>query len=326
MRELAFAGLTEGGALLLTTGDGQQYSLAVDERLVAAVRGDRPRLGQLSIALEGATPRDIQTRVRHGQSPAEISEQTGIPLERIERFAGPPLAEREHIAQRAGATEVRRSDGDEPLRVLVHARLLAESVDEDAVSWDAWRRDDGRWTVLARWPGGGAAFAAGEASWVYDATDRTVDPEDDVARLLQEGLEPEPAPARIHLVVPDEGPDDLDGPASPWGEPSAEEVDRQRSSWGDQSDPDTALTAVVDRYSGDVVDLVTGPPVEPDTPLDDLLHTDPGVAPAHARPSRRRRKSAETEPKPPTARSGKGRATVPSWDEILFGSRKPPTD
>lgn len=325
MRELAFAGLTEGGDLLLTTGDGQQYSLPVDERLVAAVRGDRPRLGQLSIALEGATPRDIQTRVRHGQSPEEIAEQTGIPVERIERFAGPPLAEREHIAERAGATEVRRSGGDEPLRALVHARLSEDSVDDDAVSWDAWRRDDGRWTVLARWPGG-AAFATGEATWVYDATDRTVDPEDDVARLLQEGPEPEPAPARIHLVVPDEGPDDLDGPASPWGEPSAAEVDRQRATWGDdQDDPDTALTAVVDRYSGDVVDLVTGPPLEPDTPLDDLLHTDPGVAPAHARPSRRRRKPA-AEPATPAPRSSKGRASVPSWDEILFGSRKPPTD
>ena len=158
MRELAFAGLTEGGDLLLTTGDGQQYSLSVDERLVAAVRGDRPRLGQLSIALEGATPRDIQTRVRHGQSPEQIAEQTGIPVERIERFAGPPLAEREHIAERAGTTEVRRSAGDEQLRVLVHARLAADSVDDEAVSWDAWRRDDGRWTVLARWPGSGGAM------------------------------------------------------------------------------------------------------------------------------------------------------------------------
>ncbi len=331
MRELAFAGLTDAGELLLTSGDGQQYSLPVDERLVAAVRGDRPRLGQLSIALEGATPRDIQTRVRHGQSPEQISEQTGIALERVERFSGPPLAEREHVAARARATEVRRPEGDAALAELVLAVLAAGGIDDKTLEWDSWRREDGPWSVVATWAGGTDDLAAGSATWTFDNADRSLAPDDAAARVLLGGTaaEPEPAP-RMRLVLADDGADDLDGPASPWGEPSPAEVDRQaRAPWGDEPDPDAALTAVVDRYSGEVLDLAAGPPEEPDTPLDDLLRTQPGVVRAHAKASRRdRRKGARGPARTPPSKGdvetgSKARAVVPSWDEILFGAKDP---
>jgi hypothetical protein len=325
MRELVFAGLTDTGGLLLTSGDGQQYSVSIDERLVAAVRGDRPRLGQLSIALEGATPRDIQARVRHGQSPEEIAEQTGIPIERVERFAGPPLAERAHVAERAAATEIRREDLAASLSDLLVDALGAAGAEESTLTWDAWRREDGRWSVLARWEGGGEELAGGEATWTYDATDRVLVPEGAAARFVQEGAA-EPAPVRgshMHLVLADDGADRLDEPPSPWGEPSDAEIAAQAHAWDDA--PDTATTAVVDRYSGDVVDLAAGPPQEPDTPLDDLLMTDPGIARAHAKPTRRKSRKARTSTKGDVEAGTKPRAVVPSWDEILFGAR-PPAD
>lgn len=332
MRELAFAGLTDGGDLLLTSGDGQQYSLTVDERLTAAVRGDRPRLGQLSIALEGASPRDIQARVRHGQSPEQIADQTGIALDRVERFAGPPLAERAHIAALARHTEVRRSEGDEQLEVLVLAVLQGADIEPNELEWDSWRRDDGRWTVLARWPGGSEELAGGEAAWTYDHAGRSVTPTDAAARVLQG--EPEPVPEseqvrRMHLVLAQDGELDLDGPASPWGEPGPADIARAAAAWDDEEDPDAALTAVVDRYSGEVLDLAPGPPAEPDTSLADLLQTDPGTARTHAKSTRRERRKgtrpAAPAPAPAPAKQsgGRSRAVVPSWDEILFGARRP---
>ncbi len=330
MRELAFAGLTDGGDLLLTAGDGQQYSLAVDDRLVAAVRGDRPRLGQLSIALEGASPRDIQTRIRHGQSPEDISEQTGIAIERVTRFAGPPLAERAHVAELARGLEVRR--GEEPLSLAESLQqVLSEAgADPEHLEWDAWRREDGRWTVVARWAGATEApFTVGEAGWAYDQLDRTLEPEGEVAHLLQHGVPAPPEPAPLMRLVVRESETDLEGPAAPWGEPTPAEVDRQVRAW--DAEAAARPTQIVDRYSGEVLDLADGPPEQPDTPLDDLLMTDPGVTPAHAKPSRRERRkgrpaardAGQAPPAGDAQARTRPRAVVPSWDEILFGTRKP---
>lgn len=347
MRELAFAGLTEAGGLLLTSGDGQQYAVPVDERLVAAVRGDRPRLGQLSIALEGATPRDIQARVRHGQSPEQVAEQTGLDVQHVQRYAGPPLAERAHVAGLARETEVRRLDGSSTLITLVTSAFEGSGVTESSLEWDAWRRDDGRWTILLIWTGG--QLGADRASWTYDAAARAVIPEDQLARLLQ-GERPSPQTlddeqvrrhlVGLHSVIDDASEVDLGvAPRAPWGEAPGWGTDEQIMGSGD------ALTTVVDRYSGEIiVDLPPGPPSEPtDVPLGDLFHSTPQLSRTHAKPNRRdRRRSASREPEigeagetavepgpqtpapvtPKPARA-KGRATVPSWDEILFGSKRP---
>lgn len=358
MRELAFAGLTDDGDLLLTAGDGQQFSLAVDDRLTAAVRGDRPRLGQLSIALEGVSPRDIQTRVRHGQSPEEVAEQSGIALERVLRFAGPPLAEREHVAGLARATEVRHPHGGGQLGQLVATSLDDAGVREEP-AWDSWRREDGRWTVIATWVGGGDKLAIGSACWTYDSSGRTVVAEDDTSRFLQgEPAEAPDAGRALRIVADDAEVDVTDGPVEPWAEGGSPDWDRNSgvrrvgdpdtsrwgvNRWGAVDDPDTSRTAVVDRYSGEVLDLEPGPPSEPGdlTPLDDLLHTMPGLVRPPARTSRReRRKNAKASVEeavtqapsteeaaapvaPKRTRSNKPRAVVPSWDEILFGSRRP---
>lgn len=321
MRELSLAGLTEDGDLLLTTGDGQQYSLPVDDRLTQTLR-DRPRPGAGGLATEGATPRDIQARVRHGESPEQISEQTGLPLSRVERFAGPPLAERAHVAERAGTTVVRREAGDATLLTLVVDALRDRSIDDDSLAWDAWRRDDGRWTVVARFAGGAGELALGEATWTYDAPDRTITAVDETARVLERGAAPPPEPPRMHLVVADSGPVDLDGPSAPWGEPTPAEVDRAAREW-EHADPAGQHTQVVDRYSGDVVDLATGPPEQPDTPLDDLLMTDPGIAAPVVRPPSRRGRRKDTGVEEEAPKPRKQRAAVPTWDEILFGSRRP---
>jgi hypothetical protein len=363
MRELAFAGLTDDGNLLLTAGDGQQFALGVDDRLAAAVRGDRPRLGQLSIALDGVSPRDIQTRVRHGQSPDEVAEHSGIPLERVLRFAGPPLAEREHVAGLARQTEVRLPQGGTELEQLV-TRTLADAGVVSDPQWDSWRREDGRWTVLVTWTGGGDQLAAGAATWTFDPTGRTIAADDDAARCLQ-GDQPQASDSSdvgrlLRVVADDTAVDVTGGPVEPWAEGGSADWDRGGAHrpggdgsrwgvgrWGDNDDPDAALTAVVDRYSGEVLDLEPGPPSEPGdlTPLDDLLHTLPGLARTHARTSRRERRkttkatpvaepsvdvpvaddptATTAAPKRASTRTNKPRAVVPSWDEILFGSRRP---
>jgi hypothetical protein len=50
----------DGTRLVLKAADSTEYTLPIDERLRAAVRGDRPRLGQIEIEVES----HLRPRVR----------------------------------------------------------------------------------------------------------------------------------------------------------------------------------------------------------------------------------------------------------------------
>ena len=317
MRELAFVGLSDDGtSLVLSSTDGTRYTVPCDERLEAAVRRDRSRLGQLEIALDGTTPRDIQQRVRHGQSPDDIAASSGLSVERVLRFAGPVLAEREHVAAQAREVEIREGGSSRTVGDAVTEALARGGVDVELLEWDAWRREDGRWSLLASWdPVDSVAVGATAALWVYDPAGRTVVSDDPASAWL---LGEQQTVAII----------DVEGRPLLVGLPSPDDVD----AWDDDlEDPDAALTAMVDRDSGaQVVELVDRPPAEPDdsSPLDDLYDTLPGLArPEAGRVSRRaRRKASRDTPASGDVQKGsKPRAQVPSWDEILFGSRNPET-
>ena len=101
------------------------------------------------------SPRDIQTRIRAGESLEDVGRLAGIPLDRVERFAAPVLAEREHIAAVAMSASVRRrgeTSGHRSLRITVTERLVTRGVDIDTMRWDSYRLDDGRWAVTADYP------------------------------------------------------------------------------------------------------------------------------------------------------------------------------
>lgn len=143
----------DGTRLVLKAADSTEYTLPIDERLRAAVRNDRARLGQIEIEVEShLRPRDIQARIRAGASAEEVAQFAGIPVDRVRRFEGPVLAERAFMAERARKTPVRRpgeNTGTGPqLGEAVQERLLLRGADKETVQWDSWRRDDGTWEVL----------------------------------------------------------------------------------------------------------------------------------------------------------------------------------
>ena len=129
-------------------------------------------------------PREIQVRIRAGQSPETVAAAAQTTVDRVMAFATPVLAERAFVAQQAAKSSVRRRAGDGPVGLLGEAvgrRLESAGLDPDAADWDAWRREDGRWTVVA------AYVEAGEdqrAEFTYDAIGRYVIAEDDLARWL----------------------------------------------------------------------------------------------------------------------------------------------
>jgi Protein of unknown function (DUF3071) len=186
MRRARLVGLSpDGKSLIVATESGEELAVAVDERLHATLRGDRPRVGQLEIEMESTlTPRDIQSRIRAGSTLEDVAQVAGIPLDRVERFAAPVLAEREHMARLAMTSSVRRrgeTSGHRSLRIAVTERLAARGVDIDRIAWDSYRMSDGRWTVTADYQ---AAERDRHATFIFDASGRFSVAEDEEARWL----------------------------------------------------------------------------------------------------------------------------------------------
>ncbi|WP_034509342.1 septation protein SepH [Blastococcus sp. URHD0036] len=203
MRSLRLVGLSDDGSSLVLVAEGtepgdegERFELPVDDRLRAAARGDARRLGQIDVDLGmSLPPRVIQARIRAGETPEQVAEAAGIRVDRVLRFAGPVLQERERIADQAREARVRLSDGviTSPLQQFMAERLRLLGSDLDAVRWDAARGSDGVWQVTAAWHAGAKS---GLTRWAYDMRGRIVAPVDAATTDFAEGT-------RLVRVVPD---------------------------------------------------------------------------------------------------------------------------
>jgi hypothetical protein len=205
MQDLQLIGVHEDGEHLLLSGaDGGRFQLPVDEALRAAIRRDRPRLGQQQIEIDGGLrPRDVQALIRAGASAEEVASRAGWTVEKVHRYEGPILAEREHVAGLAQRARLRSrtstsNNGATPtLSARVTERLKARDVEVTDASWDSWRSEGGPWTVVLTFAAGGRQR---QASWSFNLADRTVSAVDDEARWLSEEVQtakgPIPAPKR----------------------------------------------------------------------------------------------------------------------------------
>lgn len=170
------------GALVLMTGDGRRFSLAVDEQVRSAVRRSRNGTQETSTAGDRPGPREVQARIRAGADAEQVAAQTGLDVDYVRRFEGPVLAERAHVAELGRATAVDRG-GDPTLsleRVVLDV-LLGEGHDVDDVSWDSRRSDGTRWQVLALWR---TDSGRTEATWSFDTATRSLEPVDAEAERL----------------------------------------------------------------------------------------------------------------------------------------------
>ncbi|WP_406091681.1 septation protein SepH [Streptomyces sp. NBC_01013] len=343
----------DGTRLVLKAADSTEYTLPIDERLRAAVRNDRARLGQIEIEVEShLRPRDIQARIRAGASAEEVAQFAGIPVDRVRRFEGPVLAERAFMAERARKTPVRRpgENTGPQLGEAVQERLLLRGADKETVQWDSWRRDDGTWEVLLVYRVAGEPHSA---SWTYDPPRRLVQAVDDEARSLigetDDVAAPEPSFPFVPRIarLPRDRPLDraldrqMERPAPP---PPPEPEERIGGVTASERDSLTSLLEAVPSFRGDMVVPERPAPPEP-----------PALEPAAHEPE------AE-EPPAPAASAGAGsayadvlmpravaghrdrltgttdrqaeadgvrpgrRAAVPSWDEIVFGTRRKKQD
>ena len=299
----------DGSRALLGDDAGETFELPLDDSVQAALRARAARKASSSTPAAGTPlgPREIQTRVRGGASPAEIARECGWPEDRVRRFAAPVLDERLHVATRARAALV-RDDGMLELGTL--NQVTAEGLKRRGVTgeatWDAWRRDDGRWLVSSSWQDDSGTAAA---LWLLDSAVSSAAPLDDVARALVEPSPVAPSPAQARLaVVPNPSVEDDEGEWDAEAEPSA------RPSLDDDAD-----------------DTPTGPI----PPVVDHARSPGPTHPAHRGRQPRRDEEGtlrlseiadvveEDVPRRRTSPRGasRDRPAVPSWDEIMFGRR-----
>jgi hypothetical protein len=175
VRQLEVVAVSDDGTHVLLAGDENAaratHSVRIDTRLQAAIRGqldesDDRRESELS-------PRDIQSRLRAGESAEEVAKVARIALTRVMRYAGPVISERDRIVEQAQAAVLHRSRGSEattPLGEMVERRL-AETVGlrPDSVVWSARRRDDGAWVVDLSYSARGGSRTA---SWLWQPAER----------------------------------------------------------------------------------------------------------------------------------------------------------
>lgn len=339
----------DGTRLVLKAADSTEYTLPIDERLRAAVRGDRPRLGQIEIEVEShLRPRDIQARIRAGASAEEVAQLAGIPVDRVRRFEGPVLAERAFMAERARKTPVRRpgENAGPQLGEAVQERLTLRGAEKDTAQWDSWRRDDGTWEVLLVYRVAGEPHSA---SWTYDPPRRLVQAVDDEARSLigesddlSAAAEPSfPFVPRIARLPRDRPMDraldrQTERPSLP--PPPPEPVEES------ERDSLTSLLEAVPSFRGDMVvperpatterPDTEEPAPEPEAEEPPAPAASAGAGSAYADVlmprsvgSHRDRLvgSTDRQAEADGVRPGR-RAAVPSWDEIVFGTRRKKQD
>jgi len=230
--------------------------------------------------------------VRAGESAQDVADDTGWPMDKVLRYAEPLLQERAYIAEQAQYVEVRRTGGTV---TLVDSALKALGSLDQGLAWDAFRRDDARWIVVATY---GAGDKARIAQWTYDPAGRNLHPLDDQARALMGVAHEALTPAAVDVIS-----DALDL--------ARDEPELVRPRLVAVPDPQTVI---LERPEPVIeADDVTPEPM----PTPATIVSPPTNAPAPAAPA-----PAAPAPAATKSRGRRGRAAMPSWDEILFGTTR----
>ena len=224
--------------------------------------------------------------MRAGESAQDVADDTGWPMDKVLRYAEPLVQERAYIAEQAQNVEVRRTGGTV---TLLESALKALGTVDQGLGWDAYRRDDARWIVVATY---GVGDKARIAQWTYDPAGRNLHPLDDQARALMGVAHEALTPAAVDIIS-----DALDL--------ARDEPELVRPRLVAVPDPQTVILERPEPPT-------RGPEEFQPAPTPDTIANPPVAAPA----------PTPVAPAATKSRGRRGRAAMPSWDEILFGTTR----
>ena len=180
--ELQLVGRTgDGSAIELTDQSGAKFSLPITENLKLALT--QPKL--VSVAPIDERPsfgvKEIQARLRAGESMGSISRTTDWAVEKIEKFSGPILQERAYVIETALKSFLRREASSPTLGEATDVQLSSHGVDMEAVEWNTHRNVDGTWNIVVQYPN---IDGTAEANWNFELGNRILTAKDDSARWI----------------------------------------------------------------------------------------------------------------------------------------------
>jgi hypothetical protein len=333
MEELKVIGV-ESGSLLVASEEGARYRVAIDDVLQSRLRQTSPEPGNV----RKLSPREIQAHIRAGMSAEDVAAITGVDLDYVQRFEGPVLAEREFVIESALAVPVQLALETDPLGggVTFGTVIRRRLADAGAIGerWASWKEEGGGWVVKLTFV---AETIDHDARWSFDPKKSTLAPlNQEAINLSQQGEQPANLLPRLRAVPLDEQADAarFDSGAFNLTPPEAEtgpllepvpygrvgdveplpvkknqtadllEALRKRRGERDPMDPGPEESLASHPSTGSVrlIDVPLDAP--DDVPIDSM----------RTRPTARDTCSNGR-------RGGKGRAAMPSWDEIVFGAR-----
>jgi hypothetical protein len=337
MEELKVIGV-EDGALLVATDEGTRFRLPIDDVLKSRLRQTAPEPG----AARKLAPRDIQTHIRSGMSAEDVAAVTGAPLDYIQRFEGPVLAEREYVIESALNVAVHTAVETDPLLggATFGSVIRSRLAEMGAISerWASWKEQGGGWIVKLTFVN---QTIERDARWSFEPKKSALSPlNPEAISLSQQGEMPASLLPRLRAVPLDEQQNDtgrFDSGAfqvahDEAGESVVESISMVTlvESDDDADAPPTGHHQTADllealrrrRGERDPMDLEheesmaahpsTGSVRLIDIPLDtaaDIPIISKGTPSAGA-----------TRDSGPLGKR-RGRASMPSWDEIVFGAR-----
>ena len=356
MQELKVIGV-ENGALLAASDDGARFRIEIDEVLQSRIRQAQPE----THSGPKPSPREVQSLIRSGLSAEEVAQVTGASIDYIRRFEGPVLAEREHVVTSALAVpvhvtaEVDPADDPATFGGVIRDRLAKLGAQSER--WASWKDGERGWIVKLEFT---ADTIDHDARWGFEPRKQSLHPLNSEATTLSQqgelkgGLIP-----RLRAVSPDAEESRFDSGAFTFEETDHGEYDTAphleplpyarttpatsspavtRAAIKRADEPKQALSETADllealrRRRGEreaagveseqqqlPLPLAPAPVAETPKPAPEAAPA-PDEKPGTAARALWGGKST-TGPVSSARGSKKGRASMPSWDEIVFGAR-----
>lgn len=351
MITLEFLGLdASGNKLTFNDADGNRYEVSVCDEIRAALRKDIDFSEPLQ-ELKPASPREIQSYFRQGKTINEVAELCALPPSQLTRLATPIFAERQYVAQSARKYMQTADNEGMTVEELVVSRLIGRKADADTLTWDAVRKADAPWTLIARYTAEGKRCCA---QWSVSQRAKTLRALNEEAIALTETPLAAPSSAWHPLHAPQPGTPVQATPITAAHTEPQQHTDTPET----QEHPDVSADSPVSAKNVDIdavlASLDTQRGVSRPMPKDDFLD---GAHPASSEPERATdarilsfparhtadtqdadssgenpqkplpgltedNGQAEKQPKTQKPKTKRDRPAMPSWDEIVFGSPK----
>jgi len=195
----------DGSELELQSKDGTNFSLRISDQLRSLV--NQPRLVSISNEDDqsAVTVKDVQARLRSGESIDSIVRTSDWSAEKVDKFSGPILQERAYVIGLALAAQLRKEKHAPTLAAATISQLAPRGVDMTLVEWNTWRLPDGTWNIILFYPtkNGGTS----EANWSFDLGNRSLEALDDgAAWIAGDELEAHHAAPSHGIVYPASSP------------------------------------------------------------------------------------------------------------------------